>query len=121
MTGETVVEWRRRTKKRSNPQNRALHLYLKTLAMKFNEAGIGVKKLLLCMKDGFDVPVTEFFLKARFREVGLIMYGRESTKDLTTVEISEVYKVIDMRLSELTGIHVEFPSNEPPAYDGEKY
>ena len=40
------------------------------------------------------------------------MYGCESTANLDTKQIQEVYKVIDLRISEITSISVEWPSLE---------
>jgi hypothetical protein len=38
--------------------------------------------------------------------------GKESTTELTTKEINELYEVINRATAEKLGISIEFPSNE---------
>lgn len=102
------------TKQRSLSQNASLHKYTTTIAQKMTEAGVTQKKLVGSFKAGFELPVTSHMIKDIFREVGRAMYQKESTADLTTVEISEVYKVVDMRFAEVVGVRSEWPSREPP-------
>ena len=102
------------TKQRSLSQNASLHKYTTTIAQKMTDAGVSQKKLIGSFKDGFELPVTSHMIKDIFREVGKAMYQKESTADLTTVEISEVYKIVDMRFAEVTGVRAEWPSKNPP-------
>jgi len=44
------------------------------------------------------------------------MFRRESTAELTTIEIQRVYQVVDQRFAEVTGVSSAWPSLEPPAY-----
>ena len=60
-------------------------------------------------------------IKDIFRAVGLAMFKKASTADLNTVEIQDVYRVVDRRFAEVTAVSSAWPSSEPPAYDGEKY
>jgi hypothetical protein len=99
-------------KQRSLPQNASLHKYCDNLAKMMNDAGYDQKQLVGQFKDGFSLPVTMEMIKAIFRAVGEAMYKKESTKDLTTVEIQEVYRVVDNRFAEITGCRCEWPSVE---------
>ena len=98
------------TKKRSLPQNASLHLYTERVATKMNEAGIMQRELVGSFKDGFELPVTGHMIKDIFREVGMAMFKKNSTADLLTTEIQEVYRVVDQRIGEITGIIVDWPS-----------
>ena len=118
LTGEHIIEIRKRTKSRTSKQNRSLHKYLEIVSEKMNDAGVTQRKLSSSLKAGFELPVTPEMIKAIFRLVGKAMYEKDSTAKLSTVEIYEVYKVVDQRLSEVTGVSCEWPSNEPPVYPG---
>jgi len=119
--GEHEISIKKRVKQRSIPQNNSLHLWASIISELMNMAGITQKALQLKFKEGWELPITEDFIKSIFRKIGLVMYGKASTADLTTVEMMEVYKLVDERLSQLTAIHVPWPSSKPPTYDGEKY
>jgi len=114
MTGETVVEWRRRTKKRTGLQNNSLHKYCEIMAAKMNDAGISRRDLIIKLKKGFELPVKPDDIKDIFRKVGRVLCKKESTAELLTTEIQEVYLIVDKRLSEITGVQSEWPSSQPP-------
>jgi hypothetical protein len=116
--GEHEVIIRKRKTKRTLTQNKALHKYLEIVSIKMNDAGYTQRKLIGTFKAGFELPVTPHMLKDIFREVGRAMYKKESTADLDTKEISKVYKIVDQRLAEVTGISVPWPTNNPPIYEG---
>ena len=71
-------------------------------------------------KDGFELPVSMYFIKDIFRKVGEVMYQKESTSDLDTIEITEVHKIVDQRFGEVTGVTAAWPSRNPPVYDDDK-
>lgn len=99
-------------KRRTLPQNAALHKYCADISGKMNDAGYTQRQLVGKFKEGFELPVTMEMIKAIFREVGNAMYQKESTAELSTIEIQEVYQVVDQRLGEITGIRAEWPSIE---------
>ena len=98
--------------KRTLSQNASLHRYSTELARALNDAGFDQKEVMDKFKDSFHIPWSMEALKNIFREVGRVMYDVESTKDLTTVQIQAVYRVVDMRISEITGVRCEWPSME---------
>jgi len=116
LTGEHTIEIKKRVKRRSNPQNRALHVWAPALATVMSEAGVTQKKLLSHLDQGVDLEMTGEMIKAIFREIGRLRYGKESTADLTTVELIETYKIVDEILSRVTGCHIEWPDNSFFAY-----
>ena len=98
--------------KRTNPQNRSLHKWCEMMADDLNAAGYDQRVVMNQFKDGFLVPWTMDAIKNIFRSVAKAMYECDSTADLTTTQIQEVYQVVDARLSEITGVRHEWPSEE---------
>ena len=108
--GEHEVVIRKKTRKRTLTQNASLHRYTELVAIKMNDGGITQKELIGSFKAGFELPVTCHMIKDVFRAVGLAMFKKESTADLLTTEMQEVYQVVDARFGEVTGVNVEWPN-----------
>lgn len=102
---------------RTTLQNKSLHLWATLMADSMNDAGFDQRIVIEQFKDGFELPWTMYAVKDLFRTVARAMYGAESTADLTTTELQRVYEVVDARLSEITGIHHEWPSLESQSND----
>jgi len=102
-------------KKRTLPQNAALHLAFSMLANDLDAAGLDQKVIMDKFRKGFSLPVTDSFMKTIFRECGFAMFKKKSTSDLTTTELTKVWQAFDMAIAEKTGVSVEFPSwTQPP-------
>ena len=104
-------------KKRTLPQNAALHLYCTVMAKDMTDAGFTQRKLTGAFKEGFELPVTMHMVKEIFREVGRAMFDKDSTSKLSTGEVQKVYQVIDQRFGEITGVRAEWPTSENMYYD----
>ena len=100
------------TEQRTIRQNKALHKWLTLWADAANDAGFDQKAILEDFKEGFEVPTTMEFWKGVFRAAGKAMYGIESTSDLTTKQMIELAEIFTARVSENTGIIVDWPSIE---------
>lgn len=98
------------TKARSTPQNASLHLYGSIMATKLNDAGETQRSVFEKQKEGFEIPVSPACIKDIFRKVGLDMFGKKSTADLTTTEIQDVYMSVDRGFDLLYGVRAEWPS-----------
>ena len=97
-------------KQRTKQQNRSLHLYFTHLAETLNESGLDMKKVL---KPEIDIPWTSKNIKEfLWRPIMKAYTQKESTTELTTKEITEIYDTINRHLSEKFGISVEWPSLE---------
>ncbi len=107
--GSHEIVIRKKKRKRTLTQNGSLHRYTELVAIKMNDGGITQKELIGSFKAGFELPVTCHMIKDIFREVGNAMFKRESTADLLTTEISEVYRVVDQRFGEVAGVNCEWP------------
>ena len=97
---------------RSLAQNRALHLYCKHLADELNDSGQYQKAIITQFKEGFEIPWTMEAVKHLFQCVAYAMYEKEHTSDLTTTEIQDVYRIVDQRISEISGCRADWPSIE---------
>ena len=94
--------------KRTDKQNRSLHLLFKLLAEELNQSGLDMRKTL---KPGVDIPwsgdsVKEFL----WRPIQEAQLNKKSTTELTTKEIDAVFDTITRHIGEKFGIYVPFPS-----------
>jgi len=95
---------------RTSQQNRSLHLYFTLLADELNQAGYDMKRTL---KPGIDIPWSPATVKEYlWKPIQNAQLMKDSTTELTTKDIDIVYDTLNRHLSEKTGVHVEFPSNE---------
>ena len=90
--------------KRTDLQNKSIHLWFRQLGETLNEAGYEQKITI-----GGDVPWTEWSVKVVFVKIAKAMYGKIHTSDLTTKELTEVSEVLNRLLGD-EGIHIPFPS-----------
>jgi len=98
-------------KKRSLLQNASLHLYFTLLADELTGAGYNLKETLENIR--LDIPVTPISVKENiFKPVLKAMTGKDSTTQMTTHEITEVWEALNLALGTRMGIHVPFPSQE---------
>lgn len=97
-------------KKRTAAQNRAIHLMYTMIAQSLNEAGFDMKRTL---KKDVAIPWNPTTVKEYlWRPIQKAQLGKESTTELNTKEIDEVFDTLNRHLGEVTGVHVPFPSIE---------
>lgn len=92
---------------RTLKQNKSLHKYCEVLSETLNEMGITQEVLVR----GLEVDNSPESVKAVFRALGKAKYGKESTADLTTKEISSCYEEFNRHISKL-GVYIPWPSEE---------
>lgn len=97
-------------KPRTNPQNRALHLYCEMLAKALTEAGHEdmrtiIKVPIAPTKELVKHNMVHPVMKAMFPE-------KKSTADLSTVEMMKLYEQMNLFTSERLGVSVEWPHYE---------
>lgn len=95
-------------KQRTIQQNNSIHLGCTQIADLLIEHGIS---LSVAIKN-LDVRPTMHSIKDVFRSIANAKYGIESTSELTTWQVNEVWKDLAKALEESTGIPIYFPSNE---------
>ncbi len=96
-------------KKRTSQQNKSLHLYFGLVADALNAAGLDIHVVL---QPGMDIRWSpETVKELLWRTIQRVQLGKESTTQLTTKEIDQVYDTLNAHLSKL-GIEQAFPSIE---------
>lgn len=96
---------------RSDKQHRALFKYLGDLANELNSAGIDQKMFIDNLK-GWEVPITKEFLHQIWKLKQGKMFLTDSTKLLTTEQVSQVYDAVNHFTSTQFGVSSPFPSEE---------
>lgn len=97
-------------KQRTNKQNDSLHLYFRQLAEDLNDSGLDQRTVL---KPSVEIPWTEQAVKKQlWAPIQKAMIGEQSTTELNTKQVSEVYEVLNRHISTKWGVHTPFPSNE---------
>lgn len=95
-------------RKRTTLQNRSLHLYFTLLAKELNQAGLDIAVVL---EKTADVTWTPILIKEiLWRGLQKSATLKESTTELTTVEVQEVYEILNRFLGEKWGVHVPWPN-----------
>ena len=98
-------------RQRSLKQNSSGHLFFTQIADTLNDAGIEQK--LVLEKVAYDIPNTMESIKGIFKSFSKAMFNKESTKELTTKEFSEVAEVMTKELGEKLKIELpDYPSIE---------
>jgi len=88
-------------------QNSSLHLFNTNLSIALNDANIDMKQFF---KDGYFITWTPEIVKREiWKPVQKAMFNIDSTTKLKRKQVSEVYDVINRKVSEF-GIFVPFPS-----------
>lgn len=101
------VEIEVKTKHRTAKQNNAMWLYCSRLAKDLRDAGFDMRDVL---KPGVPIPPTKEMIMDRiWKPVMKAMFDIESTQDLDTKQVNEVYQVISQRMAEKFGLITEFP------------
>lgn len=93
---------------RTNLQNRSLHKGCQQIADLLIESGISLSVALR----GLDVRPTMNSIKDVYRSIATAKFGVDSTADLTTTQINEVWVDLAKALEENTGVEIGFPSQE---------
>jgi hypothetical protein len=112
------VENRKMSDKRTSPQNRSLHKWLKDMATSCNQQGVSPRVIIDELeKRGADIIVTKEFMKEVFKGVMKKMYPKlERTTQLKKGEkqIDNIVMVINKVFSQW-GVSESFPSEEERA------
>lgn len=106
--GAYIVTFKQPRSMRTWLQNRALHLYFKMLGNDLNDAGLDMRRVL---KPEIDIPwKTESVKEYLWKPVQSAVLDKESTTQLETSEVDEVYKVISRHMAQKFGITTLFPT-----------
>lgn len=99
-------------KPRTPRQNAGIHAYLAELAEALNAHGLDCRTVLA---DGHPIPWTPELAKEHlWRPVQVAMFDIESTADLATNQVGQVYEQISRRIASVHGVDVPFGNNPTP-------
>ena len=94
---------------RTLKQNRALHLYLTNLANALDDAGIDLRHAI-------QVPIRptmENIKENMWKAIQMALYPEiESSKELSTKQMTEVYENLNRAVATRYGVHVSWPERE---------
>lgn len=94
---------------RTLTQNAALHLYFSLVAETLNDAGLDMRVVL---KPEVEIPWSKDTIKDfLWRPIQRFQLGKESTTELTTKEIDQIFDTMNRHLAK-HGVHEDFPSIE---------
>lgn len=101
--------------KRTNQQNKALHKLFTLVAEELDKKNVTTRELIESLDRYHESDLTlnstlvkELIWKS-FQRVHL---GKESTTELSSKEIDQIYDEVNLYLGENFHVHVDFPSNE---------
>lgn len=98
----------KQAKQRTIAQNNSLHLGCTQIADMLVEHGISLSVALR----NLDVRPTMHSIKDAYRSIAGAKYGVDSTADLSTAQINEVWIDLVKAIEESTGVYCGFPSQE---------
>lgn len=91
-------------------QMRSIHLYFKMLAEALNAAGLDMKAVMEKLSKNALIPWSASAIKERlWRPVMIDTFGKESTTQLETDEISVTYEALNNVTGSQLGVSIPFP------------
>lgn len=108
--GEYSIEIKKLPKKRTLPQNRALHVFKNILAETLNDAGLTVSHV---MEKAVDVEWNgDLVLELLWRRLQVVITGKKSTTEPSPEEYQIIYNTLNRHLGTIFGVHVPWPVNK---------
>ncbi|KKN71717.1 hypothetical protein LCGC14_0417830 [marine sediment metagenome] len=102
--------------KRTNQQNKALHVLFALVADEFEKAGV---EMSIFAKLPIRVPWSEVIVKELWRAIQIAQVNKVSTSKLTRKEIELVYDTFNRMIAEEFHLHIAFPSIQQLLQDNE--
>jgi len=92
----------------TDTQLRSIHQYYDDLSVQFQAAGLDMRKIL---KPTVEIPATPHLIKELMaKPIMQAMFDKDSTLDLSTTEVGELYQVMSRHIAQRFGISVPFPN-----------
>jgi len=107
-----TIEVKKVQDSRTSQQRKSIELYCKLMSEALNDAGFSYTNFVqVVAKNGVQVPFDQAKFKESWRLVQKAMFKKESTADLTSTEVTQVYDVLNQKFIDMTnGVSVEFPN-----------
>jgi hypothetical protein len=104
------LEFKTEAGNRTLTQNKAMHLYFKLVSEALVSAGIDTTNFF---KEGYSLPFSEHIVKTElWYPLMRAITNKESTRGITTKEVTEIYEHLNAKLAEHGVQHIPFPSND---------
>jgi hypothetical protein len=108
---KVVVEIQTGIGSRTPTQNNCIHEYCGRIAIALNDAGLDRVITSPVLAEPLSVPWCKLTVKSDiWHRVQMAMTGIESSRDLSTVQVSEIYETIHRHLATAFGLQVEWPT-----------
>ena len=108
-------------KPRTLSQNKSLHKLFTDVSSHCVSVGLD-QKTVVNKLESYSCPTSPAFVKSVWKAIQLSITGKESTTELTSKEVDEVYEVFSKFWSEITGEYFKFPNiTNLFEYEGEVY
>ena len=103
-------------RERSTQQNKSFYKWIEEVASECEAQGVDRKTMVEDLGDA-NIPITGKFIKeVIWFHYMVAMYGKESTAQLTTKEMTEVEKVVTLHLQENYGLQTKWPSQDDQSF-----
>jgi len=109
--GDILVEVKKATEKniRTSKQNRSLHKFFTDIASAMNGDG----RTFTCLISGVKYNYTPELVKnTLWKPLQVSLTGKESTTQLTTIELHKIQELVQIAIRDMTNIWVDFPSED---------
>ena len=104
-------------RQRSTQQNKSFYKWIEEVASECEAQGVDRKTMVEDLSDA-SIPITGKFIKeVIWFHYMVAMYGKESTTQLTTKEMTEVEKSVTLHLQEHYGLQTKWPSQEEQEFE----
>ena len=98
---------------RTPTQNNCIHEYCQRVADALNEAGLEQVVTSPVLSKPMEIPWSKVSVKLLlWHTVQLAKTNKESSTDLSTTEVSDIYDIIHRHLAQSFGLQVEWPTYE---------
>ncbi len=94
---------------RTDSQNRACHKWFDMIASDAQDKGLTMDALI---REPAEFPITPSIIKDFFREIGRLMFKKDSTAKLKKEEFSQVIDVCEREFAKRLDCQIPFPSIE---------
>ena len=105
-------------KQRSTAQNKSLYKWFEEVSAECEAQGVDRKTMVEDLSDA-SIPITGKFIKeVIWFHYMVAMYGKESTAQLTTKEMTEVERSVTLHLQEHYELQTKWPSQDDQSFLG---
>lgn len=98
--------------KRTDRQNRTIHLYLTLVARELQNQGQTIQGIVKKVDWAEIIPTKQSVKEVLWRPIQETVVSKKSTTELSTSEVNKIYEIMSMFLSKQFGISLPFPTSQ---------